>query len=301
MLHSPHLYSSHHHHHLHFIIPNSCYLTSFSFSSLSILPFHLHILFITICNSTLCLFRPFAISVLRFLPSIPILPTAPCAREYCRLCPSDGRKRHSPFRAYVNPQNGIWKSGPEQESVWSESKKHASFTVVENSGRGNVAPRRDLGLHSAPPRKSGGFRNYKPLNWNPPSSGLWKLPVSLAVSLRRKEVTHVSWTINSLKTNINRNYTKKDSVRTAQKIHVAQVVKTDKLKLFKKIIACYDIYTKRVSAYCVQKLRVAFGKFANLPKATLSFVMSVRPHGTTRLPVHGFWLHLVLNFFFENL
>ena len=117
MLHSPHLYSSHHHHHLHFIIPNSCYLTSFSFSSLSILPFHLHILFITICNSTLSLFRPFAISVLRFLPSIPILPTAPCAREYCRLCPSDGRKRHSPFRAYVNPQNGIWKSGPEQESV----------------------------------------------------------------------------------------------------------------------------------------------------------------------------------------
>ena len=30
------------------------------------------------------------------------------------------------------------------------------------------------------------------------------------------------------------------------------------------------------------------GAFAKLRKATISFVMSVRPHGTTRLPLDGF-------------
>jgi len=31
-----------------------------------------------------------------------------------------------------------------------------------------------------------------------------------------------------------------------------------------------------------------FGEFAKLRKATVSFAMSVRPHGTTRLPLEGF-------------
>jgi hypothetical protein len=30
------------------------------------------------------------------------------------------------------------------------------------------------------------------------------------------------------------------------------------------------------------------GAFSKLRKATISFVMSVRPHGTTRLPLDGF-------------
>ena len=33
---------------------------------------------------------------------------------------------------------------------------------------------------------------------------------------------------------------------------------------------------------------VFLGAFAKLRKATVSFVMSVRPHGTTRLPMGGF-------------
>jgi len=38
--------------------------------------------------------------------------------------------------------------------------------------------------------------------------------------------------------------------------------------------------------------RVIIVAFAKLQKATISFVMSVRPHGTTRLPLedlHGIW------------
>ena len=39
------------------------------------------------------------------------------------------------------------------------------------------------------------------------------------------------------------------------------------------------------------------GAFAELRKATISFVMSVRPRGTTRLPLDGFWLNLLLELF----
>ena len=34
---------------------------------------------------------------------------------------------------------------------------------------------------------------------------------------------------------------------------------------------------------------VLFGFFAKLRKATISFVMSVCPHGTTQLPLEGFF------------
>jgi len=36
------------------------------------------------------------------------------------------------------------------------------------------------------------------------------------------------------------------------------------------------------------------GAFAKLRKATINFVMSVRPHGTTRLPLDGFSLNFIL-------
>ena len=37
----------------------------------------------------------------------------------------------------------------------------------------------------------------------------------------------------------------------------------------------------------------AFGAFVKLRKATISFVMSVRPHGKYRLPLDGFSLNFV--------
>ena len=37
--------------------------------------------------------------------------------------------------------------------------------------------------------------------------------------------------------------------------------------------------------------------FAKLRKNTVSFVLSVCPHGTTRFPMDGFWLKLILDFF----
>jgi hypothetical protein len=50
------------------------------------------------------------------------------------------------------------------------------------------------------------------------------------------------------------------------------------------------------------------GAFAKLRKVTVSFVMfvcssvclSVYPDGTTRLPLDGFSLNLIFQFFFEN-
>ena len=42
---------------------------------------------------------------------------------------------------------------------------------------------------------------------------------------------------------------------------------------------------------------VIFSAFAKLRKATLSFVMSVRPHGTSRLLLDGFLLYLIFEYF----
>jgi len=39
------------------------------------------------------------------------------------------------------------------------------------------------------------------------------------------------------------------------------------------------------------------GAFAELRRATISFVMSVRPHGTTRLPLDGFSSNLISEYF----
>jgi hypothetical protein len=42
------------------------------------------------------------------------------------------------------------------------------------------------------------------------------------------------------------------------------------------------------------------GAFAKSRKANISFVMSVRPHGTTRLPLHGFWWGLIFELIFRK-
>jgi len=45
------------------------------------------------------------------------------------------------------------------------------------------------------------------------------------------------------------------------------------------------------------KQHVFLGAFAKLWKATISFVMSVSPHGTTRLPLDGFSWNLIIGDF----
>ena len=40
------------------------------------------------------------------------------------------------------------------------------------------------------------------------------------------------------------------------------------------------------------------GAFEKLRKATINFVVSVRPHGTTGLPLDGLWWNLLFELFF---
>ena len=54
----------------------------------------------------------------------------------------------------------------------------------------------------------------------------------------------------------------------------------------KKLNSCYD---KRIVPF--------LGAFTKLRKATINLLMSVRPHGTTRLPLDGFLLNLVYEHF----
>ena len=56
-----------------------------------------------------------------------------------------------------------------------------------------------------------------------------------------------------------------------------------------------------LSYRCTSSFFVVFcyflGLFAKLRKAAVSFVMSVRPRGTTRLPLYGFSLNLIFEDF----
>ena len=57
---------------------------------------------------------------------------------------------------------------------------------------------------------------------------------------------------------------------------------------------------RSVGKYCDNGQRVVcsfLGAFAKLRKATVSFVMYVRPHETTRLPLDGFSSNLILEYF----
>jgi len=51
------------------------------------------------------------------------------------------------------------------------------------------------------------------------------------------------------------------------------------------IVYC-ETYKDHLSIICGQKGQF-LGAFANLRKATISFVMSVRPYGSPRLPLDG--------------
>jgi len=59
--------------------------------------------------------------------------------------------------------------------------------------------------------------------------------------------------------------------------------------------------TKQHLLTCSALADCSLGTFAKLRKAIFSYIMSVHPHGTTRLPLDGFSLNLIFEYFFENL
>jgi hypothetical protein len=156
---------------------------------------------------------------------------------------TDRMMRQPTRRAYVSPQDGICKSLQERASDRSCSKtKHASFRR-----KANAAPRRALELHSAPPWDSGGFRNYKPLNWNSASSWLCDRPVSWSVSLWRKRLILVFRLSKSLKTTFNIAI-HKDSVLIALWTHSVWVTETSQLMLYREIITvCSEIHKNQIA------------------------------------------------------
>jgi len=64
--------------------------------------------------------------------------------------------------------------------------------------------------------------------------------------------------------------------------------KAHKIQVIFKISVRIQQRTNTVSVVKVKVLNFFYALFANLGKATISFVMSVRPFGTTRLPRDGF-------------
>jgi hypothetical protein len=69
-----------------------------------------------------------------------------------------------------------------------------------------------------------------------------------------------------------------------------------------KVAICSELGTERTNAFRGQTIEF-LGTFAKLRKATVSFnydCPSVRPHGTTRLPLDRFSWNLVLEHFFRK-
>jgi len=75
--------------------------------------------------------------------------------------------------------------------------------------------------------------------------------------------------------------------------------------LYRVIIAvCSEIHTKHINLLCGQDVEF-LGKIANLPEATINFVMSVRlsvrlsflTRGATRPPLKGFTCNLIFEYF----
>jgi len=66
-----------------------------------------------------------------------------------------------------------------------------------------------------------------------------------------------------------------------------------------KIHQVANIENHRCSARNVllRGLNAFSGPFAKLRKASISFVMSVRPHGKTRVPLEGFSLKIAFEYF----
>jgi len=82
--------------------------------------------------------------------------------------------------------------------------------------------------------------------------------------------------------------------------HTVSIIKTSQLMLYGEIIAvCSQIHTKHINTQCRRNVEF-LGAFANLRKASIRFVMFVRPNGTARLPRADFHKFDIWEFF-ENL
>jgi hypothetical protein len=57
------------------------------------------------------------------------------------------------------------------------------------------------------------------------------------------------------------------------------------------------LQTHPFSAKLCLRVSLFLGAFAKLRKATISFVLSIRTHGTTRLPLEGFSFNLIFHLF----
>jgi hypothetical protein len=60
---------------------------------------------------------------------------------------------------------------------------------------------------------------------------------------------------------------------------------------------CHEKYS--LHNYCVCTVGVNLGALAKLQKVSMSFAMSVWLHGTAQLPLDGFLLHLIFEYFLE--
>jgi hypothetical protein len=70
--------------------------------------------------------------------------------------------------------------------------------------------------------------------------------------------------------------------------------------LYREIVAvCSETHTKHINTLCRQNVEF-LGVFANLRKATIRFIMFVRPNGTARLARADFHTFDIWEFF-ENL
>ena len=67
---------------------------------------------------------------------------------------------------------------------------------------------------------------------------------------------------------------------------------------------CFETSGNRISGEAVlcpiTTVALILGTFAKLPKAPVSFVMSVRPRGTIRLPLDGYSLNLMFDYFLKS-
>jgi len=60
---------------------------------------------------------------------------------------------------------------------------------------------------------------------------------------------------------------------------------------------CYILFIKKQQV----KINEFFRRVRKIAKATVGFIMYIRPHGTTRLPMDGFSWNLLFEYLFENL
>jgi hypothetical protein len=98
------------------------------------------------------------------------------------------------------------------------------------------------------------------------------------------------------KTNVNSNYIHLRIQFVRRSKHTASVIKTSKLMQYREIIGvCSEVHTKYKNILCWQNVEFLVAS-AVCRKVAIS-CPSVRPHGTTRLPLNGLSWNLIFAYF----